>query len=82
MLGGGWVVGQLALHHHHTPHLAMSQGGLDNWIPVLCPSHNYLTNIYVHLSGLAGTGKLLRNEVWKPSLSCLKPVKGHDRSAH
>lgn len=39
----------------------MAQGGLGNWIPVICPSHGYFTNVYVHLSGLAGTGKLLRS---------------------
>ena len=59
-LGGG-TAGPSSPGQEHTPHLAMSQGSLDNWTPVICPSHGYSANIYAHCFGLAGTEKLLRN---------------------
>lgn len=63
MLGGGWsgTANPSSPGQEHTPHLATAQGGLANCTLVICPSHGYFANIYIHLSGLAGTGKLLRS---------------------
>lgn len=50
--------------------LTVLQGAWGKWTQVIYPSHTL--KMFMPISGTAGSGKLLGNKVWKPSLSCLK----------